>query len=335
MPTSRRTAASAPTSPPTWPCVRPGDTVLAMSLDDGGHLSHGSPVNFSGLHYNIVSYGVSRANERIDMDEVRALALKCQPQMIIAGASAYPRIIDFAAFASIAREVGASLMVDIAHIAGLVAGGAHPSPVPHADIVTSTSHKTLRGPRGGFLLTNDPEIAQRIDKSIFPGSQGGPLMHVIAAKAVAFGEALQPQFKDYAQQIVTNMQAIGRGMAQGGLRLVSGGTDNHLALVDLTPAGITGKDGELALDAVGITVNKNAIPFDSQPHAVTSGIRVGAAAMTTRGIKEDEAFQIGQWIARAVFERKDRVAMTKVRNSVQDLLAAYPLYPQVGNESEL
>jgi glycine hydroxymethyltransferase len=308
--------------------VEPGDTVLGMSLAHGGHLTHGSPVNFSGRIYRMVHYGVDPATEWLDMDEVERIALECRPKMIIAGASAYPRILDFERFAQIARTVDALLMVDIAHIAGLIAGGAHPSPVPHADVVTSTSHKTLRGPRGGFILTNNEELAARIDKAIFPGSQGGPLQHVIAGKAVAFGEALKPEFSEYAHQIVANMKAMGEAMVEGGLRLVSGGTDNHLALVDLTAADVTGKDAEQILEQVGITVNKNSIPNEKRSPFVASGIRVGTAAMTTRGFREDAAREVGSLLARVIFEHKDQVALTKVRNAVTDLLATYPLYPE-------
>jgi glycine hydroxymethyltransferase len=307
--------------------VKPGDTVLGMRLAHGGHLTHGSPVNFSGLIYHMVDYGLDPDTEYLDMDEVERIAKRHRPKMIIAGASAYPRLLDFERFSRIAKEVGAALMVDIAHIAGLVAGDAHPSPVPFADVVTSTSHKTLRGPRGGFILTNDEEVAARIDKAIFPGSQGGPLQHVIAGKAVAFGEALRPEFKDYARQVVVNMKAMGEAMVEGGLRLVTGGTDNHLALVDLTPADVTGKDAEALLEQVGITVNKNAIPNETRSPFVASGIRVGSAAMTTRGFGADEAREVGRLIARVIFEHNDRVALTKVRNTVSDLLAAHPLYP--------
>ncbi|MDR1013405.1 MAG: serine hydroxymethyltransferase [Coriobacteriales bacterium] len=307
--------------------VKPGETVLGMSLAHGGHLTHGSPVNFSGLIYHMDSYGVDPETERIDMDEVARIARECRPRMIIAGASAYPRIIDFERFSQIAKEVGAALMVDIAHIAGLVAGGAHPSPVPFADVVTSTSHKTLRGPRGGFILTNDEALAARIDKAIFPGSQGGPLQHVIAGKAVAFGEALEPAFATYAHQVVTNMRAMGEGMVEGGLRLVTGGTDNHLALVDLSAADVTGKDAEGMLEEVGITANKNSIPNETRSPFVASGIRVGSAAMTTRGFDADEAREIGRLIARVIFEQGDKVALTKIKNRVADLLAAHPLYP--------
>jgi glycine hydroxymethyltransferase len=306
--------------------VEPGDTVLGMSLAHGGHLTHGSPVNFSGLVYNMVSYGLDPETERLDMDEIERIAKEVRPKMIIAGASAYPRILDFERFSQIAQSVGASLMVDIAHIAGLVAAGEHPSPVPYADVVTSTSHKTLRGPRGGFILTNDEEIAQRIDKAIFPGCQGGPLEHVIAGKAVAFGEALQPEFKAYAQQIKVNMKAMGEAMVEGGLRLVSGGTDNHLALVDLTAADVTGKDAEIILDKIGITVNKNTIPNEKRSPFVTSGIRVGSAAMTTRGFNEEESREIGRLIARVIFEHANDSALTEVKAAVTSLLDAHPLY---------
>jgi glycine hydroxymethyltransferase len=314
--------------------VKPGDTVLGMSLAHGGHLTHGSPVNFSGQLYKVISYELDPVTERIDMDEVERLAKEHRPAAIVAGASAYPRIIDFERFSQIAQEVGACLIVDMAHIAGLVAGGAHPSPMPYADIVTSTSHKTLRGPRGGFLLTNNEELAAKIDKAIFPGSQGGPLMHVIAGKAVAFGEALTPEFKAYAHQVVANMQAMGAAMTQGGLRLVSGGTDNHLALVDLTAADISGKDAENLLEEVGITVNKNTIPNEQRSPFVASGIRVGSAAMTTRGFAVAEAAQIGTLIARVIFERDDLVVRQKVANSIADLLALHPLYPSLEGSDE-
>ncbi|MDR3136662.1 MAG: serine hydroxymethyltransferase [Coriobacteriales bacterium] len=309
--------------------VQPGDTVLGMSLAHGGHLSHGAGVNFSGMLYNVVHYGVSRETETIDMNTVEQLAKKFRPKMIIVGASSYPRTLDFAAFGRIAQEVGAYLLADIAHIAGLIAGGAHPSPLPFADICTSTTHKTLRGPRGGFLLSNDEELARRIDKAIFPGSQGGPLMHVIAAKAVSFAEALRPEFARYCEQILKNTQAIGRGMTDGGLRLVSGGSDNHLCLVDLTPASITGQEAERLLEGMGITANKNAIPFDTLSPNVASGLRVGTAAMTTRGFTEDESEQVGKLIAQAIFNRSDVVVAQKVRNAVMDLLAAHPLYPEL------
>ena len=261
--------------------IQPGDTVLGMSLDNGGHLTHGSPVNFSGLFYHFVPYGVDPDTEAIDYDALERLAQETKPKLIVGGASAYPRTIDFERMADIAHSVGAYLMIDMAHIAGLVAGGVHPSPVPFADVVTSTSHKTLRGPRGGFILTNSEEVAKRVDKALFPGSQGGPLMHVIAGKAVAFGEALTPAFAEYARNVVANAAQLGAGIADGGLRLVSGGTDNHLCLVDLTPADVTGKDAERLLEEVGLTVNKNTIPNEQRSPFVTSGIRVGSAAATT------------------------------------------------------
>jgi glycine hydroxymethyltransferase len=308
-------------------CVEVGDTVLGMSLAHGGHLTHGSPVNYSGLWYDMASYGVDPHDEVIDMDEVERIAKECRPKAIIAGASAYPRILDFERFSQIAKEVKATLVVDMAHIAGLVAAGAHPSPFPWADIVTSTSHKTLRGPRGGFVLTNDEELARKIDKATFPGTQGGPLMHVIAGKAVAFKEAQSPQFKDYAHRVVANMRAMGEAMIDGGLRLVSGGTDNHLALVDLSAADVTGKDAEILLESIGITVNKNTIPNETRSPFVTSGIRVGAAAMTTRGFNDGEARAIGAIIARSIFGRDDRVCLQKAANEVADLLAAHPLSP--------
>jgi glycine hydroxymethyltransferase len=300
-----------------------------MSLAHGGHLSQGSPVNFSGMLYNMEAYGVDQETETIDMDEVLRIAKETRPKLIIVGASAYPRTIDFERFGQIAKEVDAYLLADIAHIAGLIAGGAHPSSIPHADISTSTNHKTLRGPRGGFLLSNDEELSKKINKAVFPGTQGGPLMHVIAAKAVAFAEALTPEFKQYAHQIVTNAQAMGKGMAEGGLRLVSGGTDNHLNLADLTAANITGKEAEVLLEGLGITANKNAIPFDKLSPNVTSGIRVGTPAMTSRGFDAQESELIGQLIAKAIFERDDQVALTKVKNTVQDLIEAHPLYPEL------
>ncbi|MCL2808087.1 MAG: serine hydroxymethyltransferase [Coriobacteriia bacterium] len=310
-------------------CVQPGDTVLGMSLAHGGHLSHGSPVNFSGILYNMVSYGLDPDTEIINMDEVERIAIETQPKMIIVGASAYPRILDFERFGSIAQKVGAYLLADIAHISGLIAAGVHPSAFPYADICTSTTHKTLRGPRGGFLLANDAEIAAKVNKAIFPGTQGGPLMHVIAAKAVAFAEALLPEFKIYAAQIVKNAKAMGEGLIEGGLRLVSGGTDNHLCLVDLSAAGITGKDAEELLESLGITANKNAIPFDKLPPSVTSGIRVGTPAMTTRGFDEEESKLIGSLIAKVIFNRDDATAKQEVESTVQELIAAHPLYPQL------
>lgn len=307
----------------------PGATILGMSLSAGGHLSHGAKFSLSGRFYDAHAYGLNPDTERIDMDEVRAIAHDVKPDLIIAGASAYPRIIDFAAFADIAHEVGAYLMVDMAHIAGLVAGGVHPSPVPHADIVTSTSHKTLRGPRGGFMVTNNEEIYEKYNKAVFPGWQGGPLMHVIAAKAVAFGEASQPSFSEYAHAVVENAAALGEGLVEGGLRLVSGGTDNHLCLVDLTPAGITGKEAEELLEPLGITTNKNAIPNDPLPSSITSGVRVGSATITSRGFDAAESRAIGGFIAQAIFNRDDQAVLDRVAGEVHEMLEAHPLYPEI------
>ena len=310
--------------------IKPGDTILGMSLDHGGHLTHGSPVNFSGLLYNIEAYGVDSQTETIDYDALLEQAKRVRPQVIVGGASAYPRIIDFERMAAIAHEVGAYLMVDMAHIAGLVAAGAHPSPVPHADIVTSTSHKTLRGPRGGFILSKDAELGKRIDKAIFPGAQGGPLMHVIAGKAVAFGEAQTPAFAAYIQRVVENARVLGQGIADGGLRLVSGGTDNHLCLVDLTAADVTGKDAEHLLEGVGITCNKNSLPNEKRSPFVTSGIRVGSAAATTRGFTAEEFYEIGQLIADVVFHAQDEKRLSAACARVDAMLAAHPLYDNLG-----
>lgn len=307
-----------------------GDTVLGLSLDHGGHLTHGSPVNFSGKDYNIVAYGVNPETERIDYDEMERLAKEHKPKLIVGGASAYPRVIDFERMAEIAHSVGAYLMIDMAHIAGLVATGAHPSPVPYADVVTSTSHKTLRGPRGGFILSNDEEIAKKIDKAVFPGTQGGPLMHVIAGKAVAFGEALKPEFSIYIDNVIANNKAMGEAMTEGGLRLVSGGSDNHLCLVDLTPADITGKDAEKVLESVGLTVNKNTIPNETRSPFVTSGIRVGTAAGTTRGFNTDDFAKIGSLIARAVFNASNEAVLANVRAEVDALIEKCPLYSEYG-----
>lgn len=309
--------------------IKPGDKVLGMSLDQGGHLTHGSPVNFSGKLYDFVPYGLNLETETIDYDELERLAEKERPALIVGGASAYPRIIDFERMAAIAHGVGAKFMVDMAHIAGLVATGAHPSPVPYADVVTTTTHKTLRGPRGGMILTNDEALAKAIDKVVFPGTQGGPLMHVIAGKAVALGEALQPSFATYIDHVVENAAAMGCGLVEGGLRLISGGTDNHLCLVDLTPADVTGKDAEKLLDLVGLTVNKNSIPGEPRSPFVTSGIRVGSAAGTTRGFDAEEFHEIGSLIARAVFAAGDEGALQQVRSRVDELLAAHPLYPEL------
>ena len=301
-----------------------GDTVMGMNLDNGGHLTHGSPVNFSGLNYNIVPYGVDPKTHRIDYDQVRDLAKKCKPKMILAGASAYPRIIDFKAFREIADEVGAYLFVDMAHIAGLVAAGLHPSPIPYAHVTSTTTHKTLRGPRGGVIFSQEEEIAKKIDKAIFPGAQGGPLMHIITAKAVAFGEALKPEFKAYQEQILKNAKVLADSLMEAGFQLVSGGTDNHLMLVDLRPANITGKEMEKRLDQVNITVNKNTIPDDPQSPFVTSGIRVGVPAATSRGFKEEDFKVIGKlmWMTATDFENKQ----DEVRAEVAKLTEKYPLY---------
>ena len=304
--------------------TEPGDTVLAMRLDQGGHLSHGSPKNFSGKYYNIVPYGVHPDTERIDYDEVRRLARAHRPRMILSGASAYPRAIDFAAFADIAHEVGAYLMVDMAHICGLVAAGLHQSPVPYADIVTCTTHKTLRGPRGGLILTNDPEIDKRVRSAIFPGSQGGPLEHIIAAKAIAFGEALRPAFRTYQQGILDNARALAEGLCRRGFRLVSGGTDNHLMLVDLRSFGLTGREMEQRLDAVRITANKNAIPFDPEKYTITSGLRLGTPAVTTRGFTPADMDVIADCIHRTATDFEGSRA--DVLAAVAALTAAHPLY---------
>ena len=305
--------------------LEPGDTILAMDLDAGGHLTHGSPVNFSGKLYNAVAYGVRKEDERLDYDEIRALALEHKPKMIIAGASAYPREINFEAFAEIAKEVGAYFMVDMAHIAGLVASGEHPSPVPFADFVTTTTHKTLRGARGGLILAK-AEYAKKLDSSVCPRIQGGPLMHIIAAKAVAFREALKPEFKDYQKQIKKNAAALGEAMAKQGYRLVSGGTDNHLILVDLRPKSMTGKVAEKALDKAGITVNKNKIPFDPEKPMVTSGIRIGVPAVTTRGLKETDMVQVADFINRALEVHGDDEALAQVKADVAVFMRNFPLY---------
>ena len=305
--------------------LTPGDTVLSMNLAHGGHLSHGSPVNMSGKYWNIVPYGVSKEDGRIDYDEVRRLALECKPKLILAGASAYPRIIDFKKFSEIAKEVGAYLMVDMAHIAGLVAAGVHPSPVPYADVTTTTTHKTLRGPRGGLILSNDEEIAKKINKAIFPGTQGGPLMHTIAAKAVCFGEALNESFKAYGERIIGNTAALAEGLLAEGFKLVSGGTDNHLMLVDLSGMKVdTGKEAEHLLDEVGITCNKNAIPFDEKSPFITSGIRLGSAAVTTRGFVEEDMREVAKLIAMTLKDYEKNA--DEVRERVNALCAKYPLY---------
>ena len=302
---------------------KPGDTVLGMSLDNGGHLTHGSPVNQSGLLYNIVPYGVDE-NGLIDYDALRALAKKEQPKMIIAGASAYPRAIDFAKFAEIAHEVGAYLFVDMAHIAGLVAAGLHQSPIPYADVVTTTTHKTLRGPRGGVILTNDEELAKKFNKAIFPGTQGGPLEHVIAAKAVCFGEALRPEFKAYQQNVVTNARVLADALRKQGFDLVSGGTDNHLMLIDLRKTGVTGKELQRRLDEVYITANKNAIPNDPESPFVTSGMRIGTPAVTTRGFGAPEMLRIAEFIWQAATDFDNKA--NDIRRNVRDICANFPIY---------
>lgn len=302
---------------------KPGDTVLGMSLDNGGHLTHGSPVNQSGLLYNIVPYGVDE-NGLIDYDALRALAKKEQPKMIIAGASAYPRAIDFEKFAEIAHEVGAYLFVDMAHIAGLVAAGLHQSPVPCADVVTTTTHKTLRGPRGGVILTNDEELAKKFNKAIFPGTQGGPLEHVIAAKAVCFGEALKPEFKAYQQRVVTNARVLADALQKQGFDLVGGGTDNHLMLIDLRKTGVTGKELQRRLDEVYITANKNAIPNDPESPFVTSGMRIGTPAVTTRGFGAPEMLRIAEFIWQAATDFDNKA--NDIRRNVRDICANFPIY---------
>ena len=304
--------------------LQPGDTVLGMSLSEGGHLTHGSPVNLSGLYYHFIPYGLDPATERIDYDRLEALAQEHKPKLIVAGASAYPRIIDFERIADIAHRVGAYLMVDMAHIAGLVAAGLHPSPLPFADVVTTTTHKTLRGPRGGLILTNSEDMAKKINKAIFPGIQGGPLLHIIAAKAVCFGEALTPSFAAYQQRIVDNARTLGEALAQNGFRLVSGGTDNHLMLLDLRPFGLTGKEMEARLDACGITVNKNTIPNDPEKPFVTSGIRIGTPAVTTRGMGQEEMRTIAHLITLVATDFP--AAQEDVRAQVAALCRAFPLF---------
>lgn len=305
--------------------LEPGDTVLGMDLSHGGHLTHGSPVNFSGKLFNFLSYGVEKDTETIDYDKVMEIAKKEQPKMIVAGGSAYVKILDFKKFREIADAVGAYLLVDMAHIAGLVAAGLHPNPVPYADFVTSTTHKTLRGPRGGLILTT-AEHAKAVDKNIFPGIQGGPLMHVIGAKAVAFGEALQPEFKDYQQRVLDNARALAESLSKGGLRIVSGTTDNHLVLVDVKSFGLTGKAAEEALDEVGITVNKNTIPFDEASPFVTSGIRLGTPAMTTRGFTADDMTEVGHIIVETLTRVKNEESLDGISEKVTKLTGKYPLY---------
>ena len=306
--------------------LKPGDTIMGMDLSQGGHLSHGSPVNISGTYFNVVHYGVDKETEMIDYADIEAKAKEYQPKLIVAGASAYPRIIDFERIANIAHENGALLLVDMAHIAGLVAAGLHPSPVPYADIVTTTTHKTLRGPRGGLILTNNEEYAKKINKSIFPGLQGGPLMHVIAAKAVAFGEALKPEFREYAENIVKNAKAFAEGLKAEGFRLVSGGTDNHLILVDVRNKNLTGKEAEKLLDNIGITCNKNTIPFDPASPFVTSGIRLGTPAATTRGFQEEDFKEVAAIMGLVLNNPTDFAKHAEAAKRVAALCAKYPLY---------
>jgi glycine hydroxymethyltransferase len=306
--------------------LKPGDKVLGMDLAHGGHLTHGAAVNFSGQLYDFVSYGLDRQTERIDMAEVERIALQERPKLIVAGASAYPRIIDWQGFRDIADKVGAKLMVDMAHIAGLVAADQHPSPVPFADFVTTTTHKTLRGPRGGLILARE-EYGKKLDSKIFPGIQGGPLVHVIAAKAVSFKEAMTDEFRQYQKQVVINARSLAETLIKHGFRLVSGGTDNHLILVDLSNKNITGKDAERALEDAGLTVNKNAVPFDTQSRFVTGGVRIGTAAVTTRGLKEKEMAQIGDWINQVISDSKNSGLLSQTRLAVRTLCDEFPLYP--------
>ncbi len=312
--------------------LKPGDTILALSLDHGGHLTHGHKMNFTGSLYNVVSYGVRKEDDRIDYDQMHALAKEHKPQMIVGGASAYSRIIDFDKMRAIADEVGAYLFIDMAHIAGLVAAGLHPNPVPVSDFVTTTTHKTLRGPRGGMILCKE-EFAKKVNSRVFPGIQGGPLMHVIAGKAVAFKEALQPEFKTYAQQVIKNAQALSDELIAQGLRICSGGTDNHLLLVDLRPKDVTGRDAADYLHEAGITVNKNMIPFDEQPPVVCSGVRIGTPAITTRGLKEAESKQVGQLIAKVLDSKGDAKVVAEVRGQVETLCKQFPLYPELQENS--
>jgi glycine hydroxymethyltransferase len=309
--------------------LQPGDKVMGMNLSHGGHLTHGSPVSISGKWFEIVSYGVRKDTHLIDFDELEAMAKKEKPKLIIAGASAYPRTIDFSRFKKIADQVGAKLMVDMAHIAGLVAAGLHPSPVPYADVVTSTTHKTLRGPRGGIVLTNDEEVMTEINRAVFPGIQSGPLMHIIAAKAVAFNEALQPSFKTYAQQIMENAVTLGETLKKEGATLVSGGTDNHIVLLDVRPWNLTGKEAEKLLEEAGITVNKNTIPYDPESPFVTSGIRMGTAALTTRGMKRDEMVKIGKVIAAVLKSKGDIEVLEQAKETTKAICGAYPLFQKL------
>jgi glycine hydroxymethyltransferase len=309
-------------------CLKPGDTILGMALDHGGHLSHGHPKNFSGNVFKIARYGVDKETERIDMQEVHRLAMENKPRLIIVGASSYPRAIDFEAFAKVAQDVGALLMADIAHIAGPIAAGLHPDPVPHCDYITATTHKTLRGPRGGIILCK-AKYAKSIDSAVFPGVQGGPLIHVVAGKAVSFGEALHPSFKKYQEQIVKNAKALGEELTQRGLRLVTGGTDNHLLVVDLRSRNITGIQATRILDKVGITVNNNQIPFDPLPPTKSSGIRIGTPAMTTRGLGENEMHQLGRLIVKALDHADDEMRTRQIRDQTLDLADRFPVYPGI------
>jgi glycine hydroxymethyltransferase len=308
--------------------LQPGDKVMGMNLSHGGHLTHGSPVSISGKWFEIVSYGVREDTHLIDYDELEIIAKKEKPKLIIAGASAYPRTIDFARFRKIADQVGAKFMVDMAHIAGLVATGLHPSPIPYADVVTSTTHKTLRGPRGGIILTNDEEMIKKINKAVFPGIQGGPLMHVIAAKAVSFKEALQPDFKEYAKQIIKNAEVLSETLKKEGATLVSGGTDNHIVLLDVRPWDLTGKEAEKLLEKAGITVNKNTIPYDPESPFVTSGIRMGTAALTTRGMKQKEMVKIGEIIASVLKSKGDSAILEQAKETTKAICDGYPLFQQ-------
>lgn len=313
--------------------IKPGDTILGMSLDAGGHLTHGARPNQSGKWFNAIQYGVRREDDLIDFDQVEALAKEHKPQLIIAGGSAYPREIDFARFRAIADEVGAYFLVDMAHFSGLVAGGAHPNPLDHCHVATTTTHKTLRGPRGGMVLTNDADIAKKVNSAVFPGIQGGPLMHVIAGKAVAFGEALTPAYKQYVQDVIANAQAMAKAAKDGGLDIVSGGTDTHLALIDLRPKGVTGRDAEEALERAYITCNKNGVPFDPEKPMVTSGIRVGSPAGTTRGFGTEEFAQVGRWIVEiveAVASGDSKATEDKVRAEVIELTSKFPIYNGLG-----
>ena len=309
--------------------LKPGDTIMGMDLSHGGHLTHGSPVNVSGKWFNVQHYGVSEKTEVLDFENIRDLALKHRPKLLICGYSAYPRIIDFAKFREIADEVGAYLLADIAHIAGLVASGHHPSPIPHCDVVTTTTHKTLRGPRGGLILTRDPDLGKKFDKAVFPGTQGGPLEHVIAGKAVAFGEALTPEFKTYSGQVIANAKAMASQLQERGLKIVSGGTDNHLMLVDLRSVGMTGKRADALVSEVNITANKNTVPFDPESPFVTSGLRLGSPAMTTRGMGEAEFGEIGDIIADRLLSPEDDTVAASCRTRVASLCDRFPLYPHL------